>query len=131
MYSHSSKLQLQYTALTEEMKVTESRNKIINENSIDPCTSIAGIAIDGWRKPNTRAEIENIRSKLRIRAIVGETKRGREGLGLNNAEFKLRENTEENGNNNDKRSWGRKNNIKYCAVRQARSKHSIDGKFLS
>ena len=87
MYSNSAKLQLPYTALTEEVKVAKARNKIILDDSTDPCTSNAGIVVDGGRKANTPADVEDARSRLRMRDIVGVPNRGREGLGLNKAQY--------------------------------------------
>ena len=57
LFSRSSKLQLPYTALTEEVKVAKSRNKIILDESTDTCVSNSGIIVDGGRKANTAMKL--------------------------------------------------------------------------
>ena len=52
LVTRSSKLQLPYTAFTEEVKVAKARNKIILDTK-DTCLSNAGIMVDGGRKTNT------------------------------------------------------------------------------
>ena len=87
LFSRSSKLQLPYTALTEEVKVAKARNKIILDESSDTCVSNSGIMIDGGRKANTAKEIDDAKSRLKMRDIVGVPNRGREGLGLTKAQY--------------------------------------------
>ena len=87
LFSRSSKLQLPYTALTEEVKVAKARNKIILDESTDTCVSNSGIMVDGGRKANTAREIDDAKSRLRMQDIVGVPNRGREGLGLTKAQY--------------------------------------------
>ena len=87
LFSKSSKLQLPYTALTEEVKVAKVRNKITLDESTDACTSNAGIVVDGGTKANTAEEIDAAKSRLRMRDIVGVPNRGREGLGLTKVQY--------------------------------------------
>ena len=87
LFSRTSKLQLPYTALTEEVRVAKARNKIILDESTDTCISNSGIEVDGGRKANTEEEIEAAKSRLRMRDIVGVPNRGREGLGLTKAQY--------------------------------------------
>ena len=87
LFSRSSKLQLPYTALTEEVKVAKARNKIILDESTDTCISKARIVVDGGRKANTAEDIDAAKSRLRMRDIVGVPNRGREGLGLTKAQY--------------------------------------------
>ena len=83
LYSKSSKLQLPFTALTEEVKVAKVRNLVSLNNSVDPCISNANITVDGGKKSNTPAEVKDATYRLKIRDLVGTTNTGREGLGAN------------------------------------------------
>ena len=83
LYSKSSKLQLPFTALTEEVKVAKVRNLVTLNNSVDPCISNANISVDGGKKSNTPAEVKDATYRLKIRDLVGTTNTGREGLGAN------------------------------------------------
>ena len=57
LYSNSAKLQLPFTALTEEVKVSKARNLISLNSSEDPCVSNANIEVDGGRAANTPAAV--------------------------------------------------------------------------
>ena len=83
LYSKSAKLQLPFTSLTEEVKVAKARNLTSLNSSEDPCVRNARIVVDGGRKANTPAAVEDAESRLRMRDIVGTANKGREGLGLN------------------------------------------------
>ena len=86
-YSKSTKVQLPYTALTEEVKAAKARTLITFEESKDPCIQNACIKVDGGRKANTPAEVENARSRLKLKEIAGIANVGREGLGLNHRQY--------------------------------------------
>ncbi|RUS76269.1 hypothetical protein EGW08_015962 [Elysia chlorotica] len=83
----SARVQLPYTALTEGVKAAKARNLVTLEESRDPRVRKAGISVDGGRKANTPAEIEDARSRLRLREIAGIANVGREGLGLNHRQY--------------------------------------------
>ena len=86
-YSKSTKVQLPYTALTEEVKVAKARNLVTLEESRDPCIQKAGIKVDGGRKANTPGEVEDAKSRLRLKEIAGIANVGREGLGLKHRQY--------------------------------------------
>ena len=92
LYSKSNKLQLPFTALTEEVKVTKARSLITFQEAKDPCVRNADIKVDGGRKANTKQEIEEVRSRLRIRDIAGIANKGKEGLGLNKRQYYCKSN---------------------------------------
>ena len=87
LYTKSGKLQLPFTALTEEVKVAKARNLVTLRESSDPCVSGAEIKVDGGRKANTLADVEEAKSRLRMKEITGIANRGREGLGLNPRQY--------------------------------------------
>merc|ERR1711989_271823 len=64
MYSRSGKLQLPYTELSEEVKA-------------------ANLKVDGGRKSDTSGSVEDAKSRLRLKEIVGILNKGKEGLGMN------------------------------------------------
>ena len=80
LFSRSSKLQVPYTALTEEVKVAKARNNIILDEYTDTCISNSGIMVDGGRKVNTAKTIDDAKSRLRMRDSVGVPNRGKESL---------------------------------------------------
>ena len=87
MYSKSSKLKMPFTSLTEDFKVSKVRNLVTFQESNDPCIKGAEIEVDEGRKANTRKEIEEAKSKLRIQEITGIPNIGREGLGTRKAQY--------------------------------------------
>ena len=87
LYSNSAKLQLPFTALTEEVKVSKARNLISLNSSEDPCVSNANIEVDGGRTANTPAAVNDAESRLRMRDIAGIANKGREGLGLSKRQY--------------------------------------------
>ena len=90
IYSRSNKLQLPFTALTEEVKVTKARNLITFQEAKDPCVRNANIQVDAGRKANTKQEIEDARFRLKMRDIAGIANKGREGLGLSKRQYYCR-----------------------------------------
>ena len=88
LYTKSGKLQLPFTALTEEVRAAKARMLITFRESSDPRVRGAKIKVDGGRKANTPpADVEDAKSKLRMREIAGIANRGREGPGLNPRQY--------------------------------------------
>ena len=83
LHTKSGKLQLPYSELTEEYKAAKARLLTTLKESEDPGVRGAGVKVDGGRKVNTQASVEEAKSKLRIQELTGTPNRGREGLGLN------------------------------------------------
>ena len=87
LYSRSSKLRLPFTSLSEEVKSAKARNLITLETSKDNCIRNAGIKVDGGRKANTPAEVQDAKSRLQMKEITGIANRGREGLGMRRRQY--------------------------------------------
>ena len=92
IYSRSNKLQLPFTSLMEEVKVTKARNLITFQEAKDPCIRNADIKVDSGRKANTKLEVEQARSRLKMRDIAGIANKGREGLGLSKRQYYCKSN---------------------------------------
>ena len=86
-YSTTSRLRLPYSSLVEEFKLTKARNLLIFEDSVDPCISNANINVDGGRKADTPAEVEQAKSSLHMQEIIGIPNKGREGLGMRGRKY--------------------------------------------
>lgn len=82
LYTRSGKLQLPFAELTEEHRAAKARLLTMLEDSRDPGVKGADVKVDGGRKENTQARVENAKFKLRMQEITGTPNRGREGLGL-------------------------------------------------
>ena len=87
IYSRSSKLQLPFTSLVEEVKVTKARNFVSFQESKDPCIRNANIQIDKGRKANTKLDVEDAKVRLRMKDIAGIANKGREGLGMSKRQY--------------------------------------------
>ena len=87
MYSRSSKLQLPFTSLVEEVKVTKARNLVSFQDSKDPCIRNANIEVDRGRKANTKLDVKDAKERLRMKDIAGIANRGREGLGMSKRQY--------------------------------------------
>ena len=87
LYTKSGKLQLPFTELTEEVKAAKARTLITLEESADPCVRGAKIKVDGGRKANTPADVEDAKSRLKMKEITGVANTGREGPGLNPRQY--------------------------------------------
>ena len=83
MYTRSGRLQLPYSELSEEVKAAKARVYTTFEESEDPCVRGAKLEVDGGRKADTPGSVQDAKSRLRIREIVGIPNKGKEGLGLN------------------------------------------------
>ena len=57
------------------------------QESNDPCIKGAEIIVDKGRKANTRKDIEEAKSRLRMQEIIGMPNIGREGLGIRKAQY--------------------------------------------
>ena len=100
LFSRSSKLQLPYTALTGEVKVPKARNDVILDEYTYTCVSNSGIVVDGRRKANTAKEVDDAKSRLRMRVILGVPNREKRRHRLDKGtvlSVKYKERTEEIG----------------------------------
>ena len=82
MYTKSGKLQLPFTALSEEHTAAKARLLTTLRNSDDQGVKGAEVKVDGGRKANTEANVEEAEFKLRLQEVAGNPNKGREGLGL-------------------------------------------------
>ena len=87
MYSKSSRLKLPFSSITEEYKATKARNMVTFTESEDPCIRGAGIDVDAGRKANTKAEVDEAKSRLKLQEIIGTTNKGTEGLGMRKGKY--------------------------------------------
>ena len=67
------------------MRAAKARNLVTLAESKDDCIRGANIKVDRGRKANTPKAVEDAKSSLRIKDIVGTGNRGLEGLGLKKA----------------------------------------------
>ena len=81
LYSKSAKLRFPFSELTEEVKAAKARNLMTLLESEDVNIKEANISVDGGRKADTPGEIDEAKSRLRMKDIVGIPNIGREGLG--------------------------------------------------
>ena len=81
-YSKSTKLQLPFSELTEEVKAAKGRNAVTYAQSKDPCIKNAIIKIDAGTKANTDKGVKEAISNLKMKEIAGIGNKGKEGLGL-------------------------------------------------
>ena len=82
LYSRTGKLQMPFRELTEEFKAAKTRFLYTLQGAEDNCVKGAGVCVDGGRKADTGAAIEEAESRLRTLEITGIPNKGREGLGL-------------------------------------------------
>ena len=87
IYSSSSKLQLPFSSLVEEVKVVKARNLISFKDSKDPCIRNANIEVDRGRKANTKLDVKDAEARLRMKDIAGIANKGREGLGMSKRQY--------------------------------------------
>ena len=86
-YSKSAKLQFPYSELTEEVKAAKARNLVTLAESKDKCIRGAKIVVDGGWKTDTFKEVEEAKSKLRLKDITGTGNKGLEGLGMRKTQY--------------------------------------------
>ena len=82
LYTTSGKLQLPVSSLVEEFKVAKARLLMTLKDSPDQCISSAGIELRTGRKWSVSQAVEAAQGRLVHQDIVGNTNKGREGLGL-------------------------------------------------
>ena len=82
LYGKTMKLQLPFSSVTEEVKVTKTRNVVILEDSKDERIQKAGIRIKIGRKWDARREMEEAKAALHHQEIAGISNVGREGIGF-------------------------------------------------
>ena len=87
LYSKTTKLKLPYASLTEEFKAAKARNLVTFQESQDEHIRNAGIVVDGGRKANTPAEVNEAKSRLRVHELVGVPNKGKEGLGMKKRQY--------------------------------------------
>ena len=82
-YSKTGKLQLPYTDVVEEFKAAKARLLVTLKESEDPGVKGAEVRVDGGRKSDTQAAVEEAESRLKMQELTGFPNKGKEGLGLN------------------------------------------------
>ena len=82
-YSKRGKLQLPYTDVVEEFKTAKARLLVTLKESEDPGVKGAEVRVDGGRKSDTQAAVEEAESRLKMQELTGFPNKGKEGLGLN------------------------------------------------
>jgi hypothetical protein len=82
LYGKSNKLQLPFTSLTEEFKVSKARLLLTLRDSKDKSVSDAGIEVRTGRKWSAKRAVTEAESSLKHKDIVGITTTGREGIGV-------------------------------------------------
>ncbi|KAI8514632.1 hypothetical protein Bbelb_072230 [Branchiostoma belcheri] len=86
LYCRTARLQLPFTSAVEEFKVCKTRAFVTLESSSDENVSKAGVVLRTGRKWSVEKAVEEARSNLRHRDIVGVVAQGRLGLGAGNPE---------------------------------------------
>lgn len=81
LYGHSTKLHLPLSGLTEEFKVTRSREVMIYRDSSDAKVAAAGILVKTRRKWQTQEAVARAEARLRHKTLVGIVATGRAGRG--------------------------------------------------
>ena len=82
LYSKTGKLQLPYTDVVEEFKTSKARLLVTLKESEDPGVKRAEVRVDGGRKTDTQAAVEEAESRLKMQELTGIPNKGKEGLGL-------------------------------------------------
>ncbi|XP_076860736.1 uncharacterized protein LOC143513938 [Brachyhypopomus gauderio] len=81
LYGNSNKLQLPFSGLVEEFKVTRAREVMLYRDSADNRVSSAGITVRTGRKWKAQEAVEQAEARLRHGILVGTVAVGRAGLG--------------------------------------------------
>ncbi|XP_035691401.1 uncharacterized protein LOC118426238 [Branchiostoma floridae] len=81
LYSRTARLQLPFTSVVEEFKVCKTRALMTLEGSKDEKVSQAGVELRSGRKWSVAKAVQEAKSSLRHRDIVGVVAQGRLGLG--------------------------------------------------
>ncbi|KAL1249583.1 hypothetical protein QQF64_020588 [Cirrhinus molitorella] len=80
LYGKSNKLQLPFSSLDEEFRVSRTREALLYRDSKD--SKVAGIDVRTGRKWRAQECLEVAESRLRHRALVGTVATGRAGFGM-------------------------------------------------
>ncbi|XP_061571176.1 uncharacterized protein LOC133424524 [Cololabis saira] len=81
LYGKTNKLQLPFSSLEEEFRVSRTREALLYRDSKDSKVASAGIVVRTGRKWRAQEGLEVAESRLRHRALVGTVATGRAGLG--------------------------------------------------
>ncbi|XP_072560565.1 uncharacterized protein [Paramormyrops kingsleyae] len=81
LYGHTNKLQLPFSGLTEEFKVTRAREVLLYRDSSDTRVSSAGIEVRTGRKWRAQEAVQLAEARLQHGVLVGSVAVGRAGLG--------------------------------------------------
>ncbi|XP_026079824.1 uncharacterized protein LOC113057031 [Carassius auratus] len=81
LYGHSTKLHLPLSGLSEEFKVTRSREVLMYRDSKDTKVAAAGILVKTGRKWQAQEAVTKAEARLRHKTLVGSVAMGRAGLG--------------------------------------------------
>nr|XP_055028991.1 uncharacterized protein LOC129418090 [Misgurnus anguillicaudatus]XP_055035306.1 uncharacterized protein LOC129423146 [Misgurnus anguillicaudatus] len=81
LYGHNNRLQLPFTGLTEEFKVTRAREVLLYRDSADNRVATAGITVRTGRKWRAQEAVDQAEARLRHSVLVGSVAVGRAGLG--------------------------------------------------
>lgn len=81
LYCTGNKLQLPFSSLEEEFKVSRTREAGMYRDSSDARVASAGVKVRTGRKFNAHNELERAETRLKHRALVGTVAIGRSGLG--------------------------------------------------
>ncbi|XP_063418448.1 uncharacterized protein LOC134701249 [Mytilus trossulus] len=95
LYSRTAKLQLPFTSLVEEFKVSKSRLVMTLKESRDHKVRTAGVQVRTGRKWSASKAVSEAESRLRHKDIVGTVAVGRQGLGTSKSVFWKNANTQE------------------------------------
>ena len=81
LYGRSNKLQLPFSSLEEEFRVSRTREALAYRDSRDTREAAAGIVVQTGRKFKAQEGLELAESRLRHKALVGTVAIGRAGMG--------------------------------------------------
>ncbi|KAL0183880.1 hypothetical protein M9458_019576, partial [Cirrhinus mrigala] len=81
LYGHSTKLHLPLSGLSEEFKVTRSREVLMYRDSRDIKVTAAGILVKTRRKWQAQEAVTKAEVRLRHKTLVGSVATGRAGFG--------------------------------------------------
>ena len=87
LYSRTGKLQLPFSAVTEEVKAAKARTLVTYQQSSDDCVRNANINIDVGKKWNFSKEVGEAKLRLRLQEIAGIGNIGRQGLGVEHRQY--------------------------------------------
>ncbi|XP_061902037.1 uncharacterized protein LOC133649222 [Entelurus aequoreus] len=83
LFGHNTKLQLPFSSLAEEFKVSRAREVLLYRDSADGKVSSAGVEVRTGRKWRAQDAVERAEARLRHSTLVGTIATGRAGLGCN------------------------------------------------